>query len=316
MMAKLVELGRLAMISSAAVALAICTANAADLAKVQVGESKVFPESMTATSDGTLYASTFTQGVIFKAAPGAEKADVWVERQPDGPQAVVGVFADEAQGTLWACYSDPTNFSGGENSQPAIVRSVDLASGQIKASYPFPDRSFCNDFATTADGTVYVADTAGGRIMRLLPGGSALEEWLKDDLLAGVDGLSFSADGTLYANSVTTNKLFRIDMGADGSAGKVTELQVSQPLKGPDGMRFGDDGVLYLAENGAGQVDAITIEGDDATVKVIKGGYDSPTAVSKVGDTLWVLEAKLGKMGEEQDPGPFYMYPVSLTATP
>lgn len=65
------------------------------------------------------------------------------------------------------------------------------------------------------------------------------------------------------------------------------------PLKGPDGMRFGADGKLYLAENGAGQVDAITINGDNAEVMVLQGGFDVPTAVSVNGDTLLVGEALL-----------------------
>lgn len=41
-------------------------------------------------------------------------------------------------------------------------------------------------------------------------------------------------------------------------------------------MRFGADGKLYLAENGAGQVDAITINGDNAEVMVLKAASTSP----------------------------------------
>jgi sugar lactone lactonase YvrE len=92
----------------------------------------------------------------------------------------------------------------------------------------------------------------------------------------------------------------------------MTELQLSQPIKGPDGMRFGEDGKLYLAENGNGQADAVTIAGDKAEVKMLKNGLDAPTAVSKVGNTLWVLEAKIDQMGKETDPGQFFMVPVAL----
>ena len=104
-----------------------------------------------------------------------------------------------------------------------------------------------------------------------------------------------------------------IDIGADGTAGAIIELTLSEPLKGPDGMRFGDDGVLYLAENAAGRVDAVTIDGDTATIAPLPGeAYDFPAAVTKVGDTLWVLESKLGLLGKEEDPGTFYIHPVSL----
>lgn len=275
--------------------------------KVQIGDApKIFPESITSTSDGTLYAGSTSLGAIFKAAPGAAKADVWIEKPADGPQAILGVFADESKGTLWACYSDFASFGG--SGMPAVVRAYDTASGALKGAYDLPEGSFCNDIATTSDGTAYVADTSGARIMKLAPGAMALEEWLKDDALAGVDGLSFGPDGALYVNSVTVSKLFRIDM--DDKA--ITELSVTPALEGPDGMRFGSDGLLYVAENKAGRVSALTIDGDNATAKPITEGLDMPTAVSQVGDTMWVLEAKLGKMGDDADPGPFFMYPVAL----
>ena len=144
------------------------------------------------------------------------------------------------------------------------------------------------------------------------PGSTTIDTWFADKALGGVDGVSVAPDGSVYVNNVMTNKLYRIAVDADGAAGALTEITTSTPLKGPDGMRFGDDGKLYLAENAAGQVDALTITGDTATVAVIKGGYDSPTAVSKVGNTLYVGEAKFSKMDGKSDPGMFYAYLVPL----
>jgi sugar lactone lactonase YvrE len=293
-----------------AVAAALCATPALAADKVQVGDQMVFPESVTSTADGTLYAGSLTQGVVFKAAPGATKAEPFVQKPADGPTAIVGVYADEKTGILWTCYSDLASFGG--KGMPAQVKAIDLADGTVKASYPLPEGSFCNDTATTADGTAYVADTAGGRIMRLKPGATALDEWAKGDLLASVDGVSIGPDGKLYANGVMTGKLVRIDINADGSAGTMTDLKLSAPLMGPDGMRFGDDGKLYIAENQAGRVSVATIEGDTATVTPLHDGFDAPTAVTKVGNTLWVLEAKIGKLGQADDPGPFYVVPVDL----
>lgn len=286
------------------------TASAAAADKVQIGDQMVFPESVTSTADGTLYAGSLAQGVIFKASPGAAKTELFVDKAADGPAAIVGVYADEKAGILWACYSDLATFSG--KGMPAQVKSIDLATGAVKGSYPLPDGSFCNDITTTGDGTAYVADTGGGRIMRLKPGATALDEWLKVDLLASVDGVSIGPDGKLYANGVMTGKLLRIEIGADGAPGAVTDLKLSSPLMGPDGMRFGEDGTLYLAENAAGRVDAVTFDGDNATITPIKDGFDGPTAVTKVGDTLWVLEAKIGKFGQAGDHGLFYAIPIEL----
>jgi len=295
-----------------AVATALLTTGAAIAAdKVQIGDEKVFPESITSTADGTLFAGSMPLGQVYKAAPGATKTELLIDRPAEGPASVLGVYADENAKLLWVCYSDAAAFSGSPDALAAVVKTFDLASGEAKNSYALDKGSFCNDIATTADGTAYIADTSNGSVMRLKVGADALDTWAKDEKLAGIDGLSFGPDGALYVNSVTKNKLLRIDMGADGAAGAITDLTLSEPIKGPDGMRFGDDGKLYLAENGAGRVDAVTFDGDNATITVVKDGFDTPTAVTKVGDTLWVLEARFSKM-QEADPGPFYATPVSL----
>lgn len=301
---------RTLLISGLALALMGSTALAAD--KVQIGDKGVFPESLTSTADGTLIVGSVGTGQIYKAAPGATTADSWIAAVTDGPTSVLGVYADEANGTLWACYSDLALF-GGQGGKAAVLRSYDLASGELKTTVALGEGTFCNDIATTADGTAYAADTAGGQVLKVAPGATAAEPFLKDAALQSLDGLSFGPDGALYLNGVMTNKLFRLAMNGDGTPGALTELKLSQEIKGPDGMRFGDDGVLYLAENGNGQVDAITFDGDTANIKVVgKEGWDTPTAVTKVGSTLWVLEAKFSKMGGSEDPGAFYAYPVAL----
>jgi len=299
-------------IALAALAVGLLSAPATMAAdKVQIGSGKVSPESMSATSDGTLYAGSIALGEVFRAAPGATRADKFIDKPADGPQAILGVFADEKGGTLWVCYSDLAIFSGkpGMNS---LVRTYDLKSGEARGTYDLGSGSLCNDVTVAADGTHYIADTAGGRILRLKPGATAVDTWSSDPQLKGIDGIAVGPDGAVYANSVTQSKLFRVDVGSDGTAAKVTELTPSQPLKGTDGMRFGDDGVLYVAENANGQVDAVTIKGDAATIKPVATGLDGPTDLSKVGNTLWVLEAKIGKMADPSETGPYYMIPFSL----
>jgi len=138
-----------------------------------------------------------------------------------------------------------------------------------------------------------------GRVHGRRPAPAAAQ--LADHEPAGVAG-----DGTVYVNNVFNGKLFRVASGA------LTEIATSAPLVGPDGMRFGPDGKLYVAENGAGRVSALTIVGDKADVAVIKTGYDMPTAVSIVGTTLYVGEAKFSKMGGTETPGMFYAYLVPL----
>lgn len=302
---------RRVVMAAAALLMASGSAPAQDLAKLQIGDNqKVFPESITSTSDGTIYAGSMMTGMIFKGTMGDTPAAPWVQPASEGAPSVAGVYADEKAGLLYACYVDLAAFAGGA-AQPSILRTYSLADASLKGTYTLPEKSFCNDVATAADGTAYIADTSGARIMRLRPGATELETWYADAALGGVDGISFDASETLYINNVMTGKLHRVGIAADGTAAGLTEIATSAPLKGPDGMRFGDDGKLYLAENGAGQVDAITISGDAADVQVLQGGFDTPTAVSKTGSTLFVGEAKFSKM-QDADPGQFYVYAVPL----
>ena len=57
---------------------------------------------------------------------------------------------------------------------------------------------------------------------------------------------------------------------------------MDQPVKAPDGMRAAN-GKLLLAENGSGIVSALTINGDKATVTVLKDGLKTPTGVEPAG---------------------------------
>lgn len=95
--------------------------------------------------------------------------------------------------------------------------------------------------------------------------------------------------------------------GACLAAPPVTEIT--------DGMRSNGGNQLLLVE-GAGRLDRVSFEGDTAKIEVLKGGYNGSTAVTKVGNIAWVLEAKLNYMMDPklkgQDPGPFKIYAVNL----
>jgi sugar lactone lactonase YvrE len=302
------------LLSSTIVAFAASAAAAQAPDKIQIGgDGPVFPESITGTSDGSLFTSSVGMGRIFKAAPGATEASEWSAKQSNGPQSILGVLADQRTGTLWACYSDMA-LSKGDSGQPAVLRAFDLSSGKVKKSYQLPAQSFCNDIATTSNGTVYATDTHGGRIMRLAAGAKQLATWLQDKRLVGVDGIALGEDGWMYLTNVKSNGLFKLAVAGDGKPGEMIALKTSEPVKGPDGLRAGRNGHLYLAENAAGKVDELTVNGDQVTVKTIKSGYDAPTSTTTHGDTLYVVEAKIQKYGKGGRASPFYVYALQAPA--
>ena len=136
-------------------------------------------------------------------------------------------------------------------------------------------------------------DTANSKIYKLPAGASTAELFLEHRALYGIDGVAF-LNGTLYVNNVFSNNLYRIPVDAAGKAGVPVDIWMDQPVSGPDGMRAAN-GKLIVAENGSGRISIITVNGDKASVKVIKEGLNTPTAVEPAGDTIWIAERGAGK---------------------
>jgi sugar lactone lactonase YvrE len=293
----------------------IVTLQAADRAEVGFADERIFPESVTSTRDGTLYIGSLGRDSVYRARPDSSRAEVFLAPKSNGLQSVLGVFADEAAGTLWVC----TSATGGRNGAPLVgetaVKAFALTDGAFKASYPFPGGGFCNDFAVARDGTLYVADTSGGRILRLKKGASALDVWASGNpLLATADGLALLADGALYVNSFGQGTLARITIAADGASGPITKMETPRPLSQPDGMRSVGPRTMLMIE-GAGRLDEVTINGDKAEVKTLREGFTGPTAVTLTGGTAYVAEGRLSLRNDpSKDPGPFKIIGVPYSA--
>ena len=281
---------------------------------------KSFPESLSSTKDGTLYVGSFNLGGVVKAAPGG-KAEQFIQPGAGGSRSVLGVLADENSGTLYVCSNDITGFGvpGPGDTKGAWLKTFDLASGAPKGSFALKDpKSLCNDIAIGADGTAYVTDSLAPIVYSLKPGGTALEVWATDPLLApakdgvGLDGIAVGSDGNLYVTTYIPAKLFRI-AARDGKAGAVTELKSSRTLDHADAMRTFGDGFLLI--EGAGRLNKVTVKGDEAAIETIKDGFAEPVSVTQVGDTGWVAEGKLSYVigdNKGKDPGPLTIKPVAL----
>src|SRR5580698_8335598 len=251
--------------------------------EINIHEDKPFPESLSSTADGTLYIGSVAKSEILRATKGAATAEVWIKPGTNGLQRVLGVLADPKSNTLWVCSS-----KNPPSGAPTALKAFNLKTGAAKGSYDFPgDNTLCNDIAIGPDGTAYASDTIVGSINRLKKGATAFDVWAKDAKLAGIDGIAFGDNSTIYINTVTTGHLFRIPVGKDGAAGDITQVQPSQPLTQPDGMRPLGKNEFLLIE-GAGRLDHVTVTGDNAKIEVLTDGFNGPTAVTRVGDTAWV----------------------------
>jgi sugar lactone lactonase YvrE len=273
--------------------------------QIIIDDTRVFPESLTSTADGTVIIGSLDHGTVYRAAAGAAKATPWIAPGSDGLTRVFGVLAHDATNTLWVCTDDPDQQRG-----RAELKAFDLKTAAPKAGYAFPGGGLCNDIAVARDGTTYATDTRGGRILVLKRGATALDVLWADTKWIGIDGIALMTNGSLLFNNVRENQLVRVDIKPGGAAGTVTQLGLSQPIDGPDGMRALPDGRFILAESRAGKIDIVTIEGEKAKIETIKDGFKfTPTAVTVVGETAWALEAKFAYRNDpalkDKDPGQF-----------
>jgi streptogramin lyase len=289
--------------------------------EIRIPGARVFPESLTSTSDGTILIGSIGTGSVFRASPAATSAEVWLTLGSADNQAVLGVLADERSKTLWACVSalsPPT-----DNAKSSRLEAVDLHSGEVKARYALPTAaSFCNDIAVAADGTVYVTDTNNMEILRLDTRAARLAVWAGAGAFGpkgGVlDGIAV-VQNRVIVNTYATHKLFAVDINTDGSAGAITELKLNRPIHAPDGMRpFGVNSLLLVESGAPGALSRVDLTDKAANVITLKEGFpDGAVAVTVVKDTAYVLEGQLdalfSKANPKPTPAPFRATAASLT---
>ena len=216
-------------------AIAVTAGGAARAADVVVPGSTDFPESMSASSDGTLYFSSFGNGRVWRARPGEGQASEFIKTGTNGLASALGVLADDKSNTLYVC-SDDFSAAGikipGETA--TSLKLFDLKTGEPKGSIATPGTAtLCNDIVAANDGTAYVTDSFAGDILRLKPGAKEFEVWAQDPRWAvpgkaQLDGIAILSDGAVYTNIFEGDGLYRVTMNADGSAGKITKLQTSR----------------------------------------------------------------------------------------
>lgn len=298
------------------------TAHAALPAEIHIPGDRVIPESLTAAKDGTIYIGSIVAGTIYRAKPGSDTAEPWIQPGTNGLRSIFGVFADDKSNTLWACSSTFTFGPPAEGAAPAPadLHAFDLKTGAPKGRYPLPtDGAMCNDIAIGSDGTVYATDTNNMQIVRLKSGAKTIEVWSAEGAFGpkgGVlDGISV-VKNTVFVNTLVTSKVFSVQIGADDKAGAVAEVKLDRAIERPDGMRsFGKNSLLIIEGGGVGRLSQITLSGNTGKVKTLKEGYpDGPVAVTVVGETGYVLEGQFKAMRPDPNykPNPYHATAVPV----
>jgi len=255
----------------------------------------LFTESITSSADGTIYIGSVGARAIFRALPGAGTAEMWIAPGAHELTTVYGVFADDRSQTLWVCTRADSS-----TGTPSALHAFDVANAQPRGRWVLPTPgAFCNDIAVGSDGTVYATDTGNMQIVRLSPGAQTLEVWSAHEMFGpkgGVlDGIAV-VDGRVVVNTLSTGKLFSVEIIEGGAAGRPVEVQLNRALDRPDGQRsYGGNGLLLVESGGIGRLSQVVFSSDQrtATVTTLAENFPGgPVAVTAVGEVAFVIEAQ------------------------
>lgn len=276
-----------------------------------------YPESIASAGDGTLYVSSLVTGEIVRFRPASAVAETFVPH--DVNIGTGGVAVDPVRRVLWACAVDLTFQT------TFMLRAFDLRNGALRASYPVADEGLCADLAL-ANGDVYVTDATDptavprrpARLLRLRtpdpyqPTGGRLTVWSADPLFTGegalqIDGIAFDGRSSIYTTNVTTGRLLRVGIAADGSALRAVELDV---FASPDGIRMLNRSELLIVEL-TGRLLRYNVVTRARTV--LADGLDEPTAVAITRSGYWVSEGQVLRQQTGEPPHlPFKVRRVPL----
>ncbi len=267
--------------------------------ELQLPDNRFFPEGIAIAPDGTIFIGSVGTGQIVRFAPGATRATPFAAL---GQRNAVGLLVEPARSLLWVCDSDATFQSGSR------VKAFDLASGADRGTYPLPGGGFCNDMTLDGQGNLYVTDSTGSRINKLVAGGTQLTAWSENAAYVGganeftLNGIAWDGQSAIYVTKYSSGQMFRVGINADGTAAAPTELTVTRALVSPDGLKRLNANTLLVVE-GNGNLTRLAISGNTLTPTVVANRLDSPTTVDLLGDSAWVVEGQLGVLlGLE--PGP------------
>jgi len=271
------------------------------LESIPIPGTKAFPESITSTTDGTLYVGRLGDGGIVRVNLRTAESKIFVQPGASGSRSISGVFADEASNTLWACSNDLSALGApatGSDTRSAL-KSFDLKTGNGKRSVSLPGpHAFCNDITVDAKGSVYVTDSANPTILKLSAGAATFDVFAQDSAFsapqsggAGLDGIAFGNDGNLYVTTYAVGQLVRVEVKG-GRAGRITALSGNYQLNFPDALRTLGKNSFLLVE-GSGTLDRVAVQGDTFAVTQVHGGFATPTSVARIGMAAWVSEGQL-----------------------
>lgn len=153
---------------------------------------------------------------------------------------------------------------------------IDIETAQIENTYPVEGAGFLNDIAVWQGG-VYMSDSGSARIFQIDVNG--YKEWLADDRLGGVNGLTPDGDRLLIA-TMSSGTLFETRGAGDLS-------QIATGMEDADGIAVLDDG-SYLVSSWPGQIWHVAADGATTVIHDMTEYQVYQNDLTRIGDLIIV----------------------------
>jgi sugar lactone lactonase YvrE len=270
---------------------------------------RVYPEGIAVDPrTGDTYVGSYANGAIYRAAPGAPKAEVFLAEGTDGRKTANGLKVDQA-GRLWVIDSTMG------------VAVYDTASRALIARFDVPgaDPRLVNDLAITQDGTAYLTDSLRGVVYRVTKdqvadaaahGGRAdlTTQFDLSTTVAPHDASTFALNGIVADDSGRYLLIVDMDAGdlyrvatAPNSPDPIRKVAMhGADLKHGDGLELHGD-TLWAAQNTSNTITRWKIADDGAAVTVENRITDEslriPTTLIRMKDRTLVVSSQFDKGG-------------------
>jgi sugar lactone lactonase YvrE len=215
----------------------------------------------------------------------------------DGLLSAVGIVADPPRRALWVTTEASRLMTGfrEEDEGPSLLLELDLDDASLRRRFgpPVPGGRV-SDLALAPDGTIYVADPAGGRVYRLTPGAERLEVLVDEGTLASPQGLAVTGDGRLLFVADYVQGVARVDLAS--AAVRFLETPEDLLVSGIDGLVLAGDSLVGI-QNGIRPNRVLRLRLDAGGSRVLEGAilerahprFDEPTLGVVVDDALYYV---------------------------
>jgi sugar lactone lactonase YvrE len=280
--------------------------NAAPLSgktEIQFTSDKNYAESTSwSAKQNRFFVGSVTHGTIGTVSPDGKYKPFVTD---DKLVSTVGILVDDASNTLWAANSDPgagDRTSAATQGKLAGVAKYNATTGKRLAYYDLGALSegshFANDLTLDERGNAYVTDSFAPIIYKIDTAGKATifaqNPLFKDANGFNLNGIAYHEGGYLLVGKYNSGDLFKINV-ADPT--DVQKVKLPEPIIGADGFSLFDGGHLFIAINlGADKTVELVSTDDWRTAKItqeVKSAKSMPTAPTRVGDSVWVLNSRL-----------------------